>query len=675
MKNKTLHIKLLSDLCPASGDGFAGFVDTDICYEDNGQPYIPGKRIKGCLRECGLDILSVESKNKEYEEAFNRLFGKIGEESPGEMTIGNGRLRVYSKTETYTSTRTRTRMENGMAYPGSLRTFRVINKGAEFEFPVTLSEEFEDFFSKCVKSFRAMGLNRSRGLGEIKCTLIEGSLPETVNFTTTSERNETSFSYKLTLIEPLISADRSGKPHNCEDYIFGSAILGAFAGMYIKKFKKYNLDTNKAHYNKDFRHIFLEGGVKFTAAMPYVNRNVHYPAPNSLKTNKIQNRLVDDSSDNIVDDKSEKNPICKKLGGFVSVDDSGLVKKIIPAKSVFLHHARPHDKSIGQATSDAGEFYSYEALSEGQEYIGKIIGRKEDIEALMSLFDDSNVFWIGRSRTAQYGKVCISSYEEPSTQGNLILKSGDKFRIVIVTPMILEDKHGINTTNLSLIESAFGTEYTIIRSNCTETTIAGYNAKWRLPKAQQRAVAEGSVIIFQYNGNGTEIRSGFMGVRNGEGFGQYRVESVPKVDAFELDTSSPEKEDVEERNKKDEAYMGAEYGDKIEDPPVNSILQRVIAASKICNDFDKLANKLCDIKQPEQQRAALSFVCEQKDMYFKTDPERLSEKHISELMKNKAKYLFPNKRGKTESYEAYKKYLTAAAVRIKQKRRFERGAK
>ena len=75
MLNRTLHIELLSDLCSASGDGFAGVVDTDICYEDNGRPYIPGKRIKGCLRECGLDILSVDNS---YEADFSRLFGSIG---------------------------------------------------------------------------------------------------------------------------------------------------------------------------------------------------------------------------------------------------------------------------------------------------------------------------------------------------------------------------------------------------------------------------------------------------------------------------------------------------------------------------------------------------------------------------------------------------------------------
>jgi CRISPR-associated protein Csx10 len=65
---------LLSDLCPASGDGFAGHVDADVCFDDAGLPYIPGKRLKGCLRECGLDIVSVDES---YGGVFDALFGEI----------------------------------------------------------------------------------------------------------------------------------------------------------------------------------------------------------------------------------------------------------------------------------------------------------------------------------------------------------------------------------------------------------------------------------------------------------------------------------------------------------------------------------------------------------------------------------------------------------------------
>ena len=55
--NGKLKITLKSDLCVGSGYSFAGIIDSDICYDDCGFPYIPAKRIKGCLREAYETLL------------------------------------------------------------------------------------------------------------------------------------------------------------------------------------------------------------------------------------------------------------------------------------------------------------------------------------------------------------------------------------------------------------------------------------------------------------------------------------------------------------------------------------------------------------------------------------------------------------------------------------------
>ncbi|WP_283657831.1 hypothetical protein [Paenibacillus sp. RC343] len=51
-----LEITLHSELCAATGDSIAGMVDTDIATEA-GLPIIPSKRIKGCLRAVGQNLL------------------------------------------------------------------------------------------------------------------------------------------------------------------------------------------------------------------------------------------------------------------------------------------------------------------------------------------------------------------------------------------------------------------------------------------------------------------------------------------------------------------------------------------------------------------------------------------------------------------------------------------
>ena len=61
MKKYKLKIELLSDLCVANGGVYNSMLDTDVCSDAYGLPYIPGKRIKGCLRECALELQDWEN--------------------------------------------------------------------------------------------------------------------------------------------------------------------------------------------------------------------------------------------------------------------------------------------------------------------------------------------------------------------------------------------------------------------------------------------------------------------------------------------------------------------------------------------------------------------------------------------------------------------------------------
>ena len=44
-----IRIELLSDLCTYSGETYNSLVDMDVIYDEYGIPYIPAKRIKGCM--------------------------------------------------------------------------------------------------------------------------------------------------------------------------------------------------------------------------------------------------------------------------------------------------------------------------------------------------------------------------------------------------------------------------------------------------------------------------------------------------------------------------------------------------------------------------------------------------------------------------------------------------
>ena len=54
MSKYLLEITLQSDMCVSDGGVYNSSVDIEVCYDSYGFPYIPAKRIRGCLRECAI---------------------------------------------------------------------------------------------------------------------------------------------------------------------------------------------------------------------------------------------------------------------------------------------------------------------------------------------------------------------------------------------------------------------------------------------------------------------------------------------------------------------------------------------------------------------------------------------------------------------------------------------
>ncbi|MBF0103541.1 MAG: hypothetical protein HQK77_21800 [Desulfobacterales bacterium] len=200
MKTYQIKLKLLSPTLIGSGEGFGALIDTDIVFDDTGIPFVPSKRIKGCL---------LDSAN-EVEEMFNRssilfqidietTFGKIGSATSGTVYFSNLTIDDYHNTktwldyylksntypeilsrerilQTFTEIRQQTAIENGIAKDGSLRTIRVIKKDIEFYGEIQIENETDsilDTLMLACLNFRFMGTKRNRGFGEIQCSLLD----------------------------------------------------------------------------------------------------------------------------------------------------------------------------------------------------------------------------------------------------------------------------------------------------------------------------------------------------------------------------------------------------------------------------------------------------------------------------------------------------------------------
>ena len=72
-----LIIRLLSDLCTCSGDTHNSLVDTDVVYDENGIPYIPAKRIKGCIREVAQEMVELGIQMQKCMKYLEKKDNKI----------------------------------------------------------------------------------------------------------------------------------------------------------------------------------------------------------------------------------------------------------------------------------------------------------------------------------------------------------------------------------------------------------------------------------------------------------------------------------------------------------------------------------------------------------------------------------------------------------------------
>ena len=71
-KQGEIRIKLYSDLCPGNGYSYYGTIDSEAEHDSFGIPYIPARRIKGCLRECA-ELLKASGIWESDEKSKNAL--------------------------------------------------------------------------------------------------------------------------------------------------------------------------------------------------------------------------------------------------------------------------------------------------------------------------------------------------------------------------------------------------------------------------------------------------------------------------------------------------------------------------------------------------------------------------------------------------------------------------
>ncbi len=540
-----IKIRLLSDLCLHSGDIYNSVVDTDVVYDSYGFPYIPAKRLKGCIREAALELqqLGLITK-KDYIE----VFGKEGRENSA-FSISNAYLEKYSELKegldscnyaelknpqnvlnqySYIRRQTAVDLETGVADKNSLRSIRVVKKGLVFEASCHWNKEVENAacLEKAIRLVKHMGMSRTRGFGLVEMSLEEEDsafchVSAAVDKWMSGNKNQAceerfKIKYTIKLKSSLICKSPQGNQAVTEDYISGSKVLGLIAGA-----------GSKEEYKK-----LIDAG-EIIVSNAYIMNGKKRCMPAEISLQKEKDQKYDEGIMNLKN-MLFADPIKDKQmtpANIPYIDEKNTVKVV--DTEITYHHQRPNDKSIGRATNEDGSsFYQLASISEGQSFCGYIYANQEQVRQIITAVKRLKEVRMGYGRWSGFGEVefMLEEIEPVKKESRLV----NEVEIVLLSDMILYNKFGSATTELrdlkkELCERTGVNDLEITNPFLRFVTIGGYNVTWGARKPMIYGFGKGSAFRL-HSDQGFDKRTleeTFLGERVSEGYGEIDVRMIP----------------------------------------------------------------------------------------------------------------------------------------------------
>ena len=586
MATYKLKIELLSDLCVSDGGIYNSALDIDICQDAYGFPYIPAKRIKGCLRESALELADW-GENVDIE----KLFGDKGKrENAGILRISDAVLSdsienraeidasnsvIYHKQNIlnqYSYVRTQTSIDNetGVAKSTSLRTMRVAKKGLVFEAKLRVadinenangcddaeaqandtmtSKEWKRVLDLICANLTHMGNSRTRGLGEVRVTLSDGETGACASVKSAENKlngeadaSDCILTYEIRLEEPVVCKSLNGGQEQTQDYIDGSKLLGVLAGRY------------RTGNHAEITELLNQGAMAFSNAYIADDGMRYREVPGyiyGIKNDKTSyvNKLFDPENTAAI-----KDGVTRQLNAmkhtYISIGEDGALRKKDVLTEHRYHHRRADDKSIGRAdaTSSDSAFYQISSICAGQTFQGYIRGTKEQIQEIYDLLKEDAEIRIGYGSSAEYGRCTIVSLKaenaDPvkadSAQTGIRV---DKLLVTLQAPAIIYSERAVASADVNDLKeevaAALGIPINenvqITHKYIRYTSVGGYNVTWNKRKPVVRAYDKGTSFVLELAN--PVVLTGkdavFIGERATEGYGECTIEAfVDRDDA------------------------------------------------------------------------------------------------------------------------------------------------
>ena len=622
------RIVLKSDLCVGSGYSYAGIIDSDVCYNEYGIPYIPARRLKGCLRE------SAELINSPL---IDEIFGISGNNRSGSLQLSNGYLSyndelinqlLYVKEKindetfnvqavlkqlTTIKAQTAIDIDTGKAKDDTLRFIRIINHyskdNSENEFVLSLyiDEEYKEELKRIFKALRHIGLDRNRGLGSVRCFVEDSDDTNNIsnNKYEVDDHKTYIINYSIRNVLPLmLSNDNDGKS---ETYISGQSVLGYFASKHPV-------------IDEEFENMFLKGEIIYSNLYPEIvyEDKKYRTVPTVEFINKLKKSK--DIVNTLFDEKIEAGNQPKKLNGYYYYSiDNKRIKLVQPELDVAYHHSKKQD----------GILYSLTKLKENQRYTGYIICKGKYVGFIIDNLNNQPIYF-GKSKSSEYGQCLVEEISYKELENKTTNYQANEIIVVALDSdaIFIDDNLGAYTTDPKVVKDILAKQLNIEYVNVDDMAdyvsskyITGYNTKWNLKKPSFSAIKAGSCFVYKLTKDIT-INRKFVGEKNHEGYGEISLQKLADMQ-YELESV---KDDKEYKNIKIDSFrveiasilLDSIYTTLFDDAiktqkelKINpSLLGRVILMVKQSKDKKDLIDRIESIKSKNEKTKILNFIQE-----------------------------------------------------------------
>ncbi len=509
--NIEYKIEFLSYWLCSSGLGSGADADTIAIKNKDGLPYVPGKTIKGLLRE------NIETFFNFNVDDIKSIFGISGDENNNDGYLLNesfftnatidqqeaGKIIDDGLVKDMYKPISQIKMVNGVTEKGSLRVVEAVVPCALYGKILNVHTDKVDDIIKGLKLIKRLGANRNRGYG--LCVVSEVKRENVAIKSNGSDIENKQYCFKCTLKTDLILSNNIGTEgvRSTLDYIPGSVFMGLAARRYT-----------------DFQDpisIFHNGLVQFSDAHVAIDNVRSVKAPLTLCTTKYNsNQAIPYSSTS----SEQLKPIKR---GYFTFDESTAKKAVIDKSlSIGVEYDREN-----RCSNKNGSIFTYESISCGKKLLFQINISDEittkDKELLLNTIVGQQR--IGTSHSAQYGLVDIEQINSYQEVVNGVNSNIDKCFVYADSRLIFNDDFGYPSCSISAKELGFSDDYFIEWSESQTRTFqyAPWNGKRVARDSDRWGFEKGSVFVVKHNRGdkfNIDTPKSHVGIFHQEGFGR-----------------------------------------------------------------------------------------------------------------------------------------------------------